>query len=116
MEEIEERFGRESELRGVEMQSLRWLIDIARRARISRIVINGSFVTDIWEPNDVDCIVLVDEQFDVDSPAAVELASGLPFLQIEVVKQEQFDYMVAEVFGSDRDRIPKGMIEVVAWE
>jgi hypothetical protein len=98
------------------MQSLVWLVDLARRAGIRRIVVNGSLVTGAWEPNDVDCILLVDEQYDVASAAALELESGLPFLQIDVVNQEQFDYLVSQVFSSDRDRIPKGMIEVIAWQ
>ena len=61
--EIEARFGSEPEMRRVEMQSLRWLVDIARRASVRRIVINGSFVTDAYEPNDVDCVLLVDAEF-----------------------------------------------------
>jgi hypothetical protein len=32
LEEIAARFGQESELRQVQMQSLRWLVDLARRA------------------------------------------------------------------------------------
>jgi hypothetical protein len=46
LDEVEERFGRESELRRVQMQSIRWLVDLAIRAGIERIVLNGSFVTD----------------------------------------------------------------------
>ena len=61
--EIEARFGSEPEMRRVEMQSLRWLVDIARRASVRRIVINGSFVTDAYEPNDVDYVLLVGVEF-----------------------------------------------------
>ena len=35
------------------MESINWMIDLARRAGIQRIVLNGSFVTDIIEPRDV---------------------------------------------------------------
>ena len=56
--EIEERFGRQSELRRVQMDSVRWMVDLAVRAGVQRIVLNGSFVTDIMEPNDVDCVLL----------------------------------------------------------
>jgi len=55
--EIEERFGCQSELRRVQMESVRWMVDLAVRAGAQRIVLNGSFVTDIMEPNDVDCVV-----------------------------------------------------------
>ena len=59
LEEIEEHFGRGSELRRAEMQSLRWLVDAARRAGVLRIIVNGSFVADVYEPNDVDCVLLI---------------------------------------------------------
>ena len=39
LEEIASRFGQESELRQVQMQSLRWLTDLARRAGVLRIVL-----------------------------------------------------------------------------
>jgi hypothetical protein len=59
LDEIDQRFGRASELRRVQLESLRWMIDLAKRAGVRRIVLNGSFVTDIIEPNDVDCALLV---------------------------------------------------------
>src|SRR4051812_10019285 len=69
LEEVAERFGQASELRRVQMQSLRWLIDLARRAGATRIVVNGSFVTDKLEPNDVDCVLLVGADFPRDAAA-----------------------------------------------
>jgi hypothetical protein len=64
LEEIAVRFGRESELRQAQMESLHWLVDMARRAGVQRIVVNGSFVTDKLEPNDVDCVLLIDDATD----------------------------------------------------
>ena len=55
LEEIAGRFGRQSEVRRVRMESLRWLAEIVRKAGIERLLVNGSFVTDALEPNDVDC-------------------------------------------------------------
>lgn len=63
LEEIAVRFGQESELRRAQMQSLRWLVPIAKRAGVKRLVINGSSVTDIFEPNDVDCVLLIGSDF-----------------------------------------------------
>ena len=63
VQEIDARFGRESELRRVQMESLVWLIGLARRAGARRIVVNGSFVTDKLEPNDVDCVLLFGTDF-----------------------------------------------------
>ncbi len=113
VEEITERFGRESELRRVEMESLRWLIDLARRAGVLRIIVDGSFVADVYEPNDVDCVLLIGPNYPADQSADQELQQGLPFIQAELVTQEVFDYYVNTLFGTDRRNVPKGMIEVL---
>ncbi len=57
MEEVTARFGQETELRRVQMESLGWLVDAARRAGAWRLIVNGSFTTDWPEPNDVDCVL-----------------------------------------------------------
>jgi hypothetical protein len=111
--EIAARFGTSSELRRVQMESVRWLVDLAVRAGVSRIVLNGSFVTDIIEPNDVDCVLLVGPGFPVDPAAERELREGLPFLEASLVDQADFDYFVTRFFAFDRTRQPKGMIEVI---
>jgi hypothetical protein len=111
--EIETRFGRASELRRVEMESVRWLVDLGLRAGASRIVLNGSFVTDIIEPNDVDCVLLFVPGSRRDRAAFKELQGGLPFLDVAIVDRKDFDKMVNKVFASDRHGVPKGMVEVV---
>jgi hypothetical protein len=73
IEEVAERFGQGSELRRVEIESLRWLVDLARQAGVPRIVVNGSFVTDLLEPNDVDCVLLVGPDFQPNDPKNREL-------------------------------------------
>ena len=112
--EIAARFGVQSELRRVQMESIRWMIDLAMRAGVQRIVLNGSFVTDIMDPNDVDCVLLAAEH----SPAPDaerELLQGLPFLDIALVGPDDFDQLVEVMFASDRFVVPKGLIEVIAW-
>ena len=112
LNEIELRFGRETELRRVQMESIRWLAEVAFRAGILRLIINGSFVTDVAEPNDVDCVLLGDHRFPVDESAAAELVSGFPFLDIQIVNEKGFEEFVELVFATDRRARPKGMIEV----
>lgn len=116
LDEVEARFGHASELRRVQMQSVRWLFDLARQAGIVRLILNGSFVIDIDEPNDVDCVLLLGPDATRDLAAETELAEGLPFLQIDLVQQQDFDIMVQTVFASDRKLVPKGMIEVKLWD
>lgn len=113
LKEIEARFGHESELRRTQMESVRWMADLAVRAGVQRIVLNRSFVTDIMEPNDVDCVLLVGPDFPKDPIAEKELLNGLPFLDVGLVDAEEFDYFVNRFFAFDRVRQMKGMIEVV---
>ena len=113
LEEISTRFGQESELREVQMQSLRWLVDLARRAGVQKIVVNGSFVTDKLEPNDVDCVLLIGPGFPLDSAAEAELLSGLPFINLELVDAEAFRQFTERTYATDRNLVPKGMLEVV---
>lgn len=107
------RFGKQSELRRVQIESLRWLVDLARRAGIERLIINGSFVTDALEPNDIDCVGLISPGFPKDSAAEKELLAGLPFLDIQLVRQALFAILVDRFFATDRKSKPKGMVEVI---
>jgi hypothetical protein len=111
--EITERFGEHSELRRAQMESIRWMIDLARRAGVERIVLNGSFVTDILEPNDVDCVLLSLPGTQRDRSAIRELLEGLPFLSVAIVDEDGFDELVSRFFATDRLGRSKGMIEVI---
>ena len=113
LDEIEARFGRQSEVRQGEMESLRWLVALAKKADAQRLIINGSFVTEDLEPNDVDCVLLTGVDFPRDRAAESEIRSGLPFLQIDLVRQKAFDFMVNNVFATDREWLPKGVVEVI---
>ncbi|MCC7291426.1 MAG: hypothetical protein IT449_05105 [Phycisphaerales bacterium] len=110
--EIEERFGRGSELRRAQMESVQWMVELAGHAGVRRIVLNGSFVTDIMEPNDVDCALLLAADYPRDAAAAEELVNGLPFLEILRVEQAEFDRLIHRFFATDRHGLGKGMIEV----
>ena len=113
MDEINRRFGSSSEIRRAEVQSLEWLVPLCRGAGIIRLVINGSFVTDVIEPNDVDCILLQGPAYNEHSSNAGELEQGLPFLSIQIVRQAAFDYLAHSFFGTDRAGVGKGVVEVV---
>ena len=112
LDEIDARFGRQSELRRAQMDSVRWMVDLAVRAGVERIVLNGSFVTDIMEPNDVDCVLLLAADYPRDAEAADDIAKGLPFLDIARVDQHGFDRLVHRFFATDRQGMTKGVVEV----
>lgn len=113
LKEVEQRFGRESELRRVQVESLRWMIDVATRAGVQRVVLNGSFVTDIMEPNDVDCVLLIGPGFPADAAAEAELDAGLPFLEIRLAAEAEFIEYVDVIFATDRMGNRKGVVEVI---
>jgi len=113
LDEIEARFGRQSEIRQVQMESLRWLVELAKKAGVQRLVINGSFVTERLEPNDVDCVLLAGPSNTRDLTVERKILNGLPFLEIELVRKEAFHFLVDTIFGSDRQLMPKGVVEVL---
>lgn len=110
---VEARFFRQSELRRVQMESLRWMVELAARASVQRVVLNGSFVTDMMEPNDVDCVLLLQPGRRRNRAAIKELRDALPFREMKLVGQEEFDEYVTVTFGTDRMGVSKGMIEVI---
>lgn len=113
LEEVAARFAREPELRRVQMESLRWLADLAKRVGAARLIVNGSFVSDKWEPDDVDCVLLRGSEFPLDDAADAELWAGLPFIQVAVVGQAEFNLYVDQIYGTDRHGNAKGLIEVM---
>jgi hypothetical protein len=89
------------------------MIDLAIRAGAQRIVLNGSFSTDMMEPNDVDCVLLFLPGKRTDARAFKELRDGLPFLDIAIVGAKRFERYVTRFFAADRHGVPKGMVEVL---
>ena len=113
LDEIAARFGHESEIRQAQMDSVRWLVEMAKKAGVQRLIINGSFVTEVLEPNDVDCAVLLSVDFPLDTLAAADLTDGLPFIDLHMTEEREFAIMLEQLYASDRDAVPKGVIEVV---
>jgi hypothetical protein len=113
LDEIEARFGRVPEIRRVQMESLRWLVDLAKRAGVERLVVNGSFTTDAFEPNDVDCALLLPANVSMTRQLEEEFEKGLPFLQIDVTRAVAFFELVDGMFATDRRMVPKGVVEVI---
>ncbi len=112
-EEITARFGQESDIRQAQMESLHWLVDLARKAGVQRIIVDGSFVTEKLEPNDVDCVLLIGADFPQDAAAEAELLAGLPFINLELVDAVAFQQLTERTFATDRNLVPKGMVEII---
>jgi hypothetical protein len=86
---------------------------LCAQAGIERILINGSFVTDRVEPNDVDCMLLHGPSYRARSRKAGLLRRGLPFIELKIVKRDEYDFFANTIFASDRDMMAKGVVEVV---
>jgi len=114
LQEVAARFGSESELRRVQMESLQWLLELARRAGVRRIIVDGSFVTDKLEPNDVDCVLLLGDDFPHDPEVEAELLAGVPFINMELVDVAAFLHLTGRTYATDRNLTPKGMVEIIA--
>ena len=72
-QEFVERFGA-TKRRQFLLQGLKAALTELRSAGCRYVYINGSFVTDVPEPNDVDCVLLQGLAYNPTSPAALELA------------------------------------------
>ena len=86
---------------------------MCRRAGVARLIVDGSFVTDRRRPGDADCLLVPGQAFRADSDAAAAIDAGLPYLSLRIVDTpEEYAYHV-KYFGTDRDGIPKGLVEVM---
>jgi hypothetical protein len=55
---------------------------------------------------------LIGADFPRDAAAETELLAGLPFINLELVDLEAFRQFTEKTFATDRNLIPKGMVEV----
>jgi hypothetical protein len=112
-DELVSRFGIGSSEREIETQELLDFIEWARSAGIQRLIVNGSYVTSKSAPNDVDIVVLPGPDYPRGELPCDEQQSRWPFLQILVAADEaDLEEWAIRDFGTDRNRNPKGVIEV----
>jgi hypothetical protein len=112
LDEVATRFGSESELRRVQFESPSWLMEAVRHAGIERVIINGSFVTSKREPNDVDIALQIGDNVESTLPELRALLTGMPFLEVQMLRRGDFEFLVEDIYCSDRDGQPKGVVEI----
>jgi hypothetical protein len=56
---------------------------------------------------------LIESDFPFDANAEAELIAGLPFINMELVNGVVFQHFTERTFATDRNLVPKGMVEVV---
>ena len=61
----------------------------------------------------MDCVLLQGPEYRRYHIAVAELRKGLPFLDIKIVDEEEYNFYAEFFFSNDRDFIPKGVMEVI---
>jgi len=114
VEEIISRFGCGSVEREVQIRELVEMIEWAREHGVYRLVINGSFVTEKRQPNDVD-VVLLPHPSVQGWEGLIDLErANWPFLQVMVAADEaDLERWATDDFGTDREGRRKGVVEVI---
>jgi hypothetical protein len=77
------------------------------------LIVNGSFVTDADEPEDVDCVALIGPTFGQHGISLHEWRTPVPFIHLELADAIIFKEYVEYIFGTDAMLVPKGVVEVV---
>jgi hypothetical protein len=114
LEEVAARYGHGSPEREVETAELARFVMWARQAGVARILVDGSYITSEVTPNDIDLVILPGPGY----PAVAGTARGAigqwPFLHVQIAADTADLEQWARVeFGKDRDRHPKGIVEIV---
>ncbi len=113
LEEVMERFGSSTATRSAIAESLGWAIDAARRMGTLRFIIDGSFVDDKPEPNDVDCVLLLAPDYPCDPAAARVIEEGIPFVQSILFREnDDLEEFLRLEFMTDRKGRPRGLVEL----
>lgn len=114
MEELVARIGGGSPERDVETQELIDFIAWAKRAGVQRVIVNGSYVTAMESPNDVDILMLPGIKYPRGETALKQELVAWPFLHILVVADDlELAEWSAQHFGVDRILVAKGVVEVL---
>jgi hypothetical protein len=108
------RFGHGSQERQIEAKELVGFVEWARAATVHRLLVNGSFVTDVESPNDVD-VVILPSLATLTDPRYGQIADAVwPFLHIFVaVDDPDFDRWAEDDFAADRRGRRKGVVELL---
>jgi hypothetical protein len=78
------------------------------------VIINGSFVTGVLAPNDVDIVFLPGPGYPRQGPKLNSDELVWPFLQIIVAADDaDFEFWALKQFATDRKKRPKGVVEML---
>jgi len=119
LNEIKQRFGRNSPKRKELFKGLQSLVQLLHKHQgtLKELLLNGSFATNKELPGDLDCILVVKEDFDFNSPEAEQLQNAKKLFNVHLftfIEEDVIRYRkLADFFGHDRDGKPKGLVGVI---
>jgi predicted nucleotidyltransferase len=118
LNDIKKRFGSGNSWRKYLFKKLESFVELLSRNKenVERLLVNGSFVTDKETPNDIDCILVVKNSFDFRSKDAKKLINAKKQFNIHLqtfTEDDKGEFKgFLDLFSHDRDRNPKGLLEV----
>ena len=119
LEEIKEKFGKGSARREKLFRGIVSVVKLLRehKGSVSRFLLNGSYVTSKEEPGDFDYILILKNDFDLDSPEARQLLCSEELFNAHMLFAMEEDTTecqeVIGFFGHDREARSKGLVEVI---
>ena len=118
---IENKFGKSSEERISLFNDFRKFLKMLSpfKKNIKRLILDGSFVTSKESPGDIDCIMIIENNFRFIPEILEELGNSKELYTIHLFTFEEKNIEICRgmlnFFSKDKDLKPKGIIEVILW-
>ena len=116
---IEKRFGLNSKKRISLFKDFQNFLELITpfKTNIKRLILNGSFVTSKESPGDIDCIIIIENNFRFTPDIVEKLCDSKKLYNIHLFMFEEKNIEsyrdILNFFSKDRDLKPKGIIEVI---
>ena len=114
--EVRQRFGNTDKRQDL-LRNLHNFVNVARKVGAIKLILDGSFVTDKKEPNDIDAILVVPDDFNTTTREAhILLESKIRFnIHLFPVRKNDNEFLQQwiEFLGHDRNGEPRGLVEVL---
>jgi len=118
---IKKRFGLNSKKRISLFKDFQNFLELITpfKTNIKRLILNGSFVTSKESPGDIDCIIIIENNFRFTPDIVEKLCDSKKLYNIHLFMFEEKNIEsyrdILNFFSKDRDLKPKGIIEVILW-
>jgi len=116
---IEKRFGLNSKKRISLFKDFQNFLELITpfKTNIKRLILDGSFVTSKESPGDIDCIMIIENNFRFTPEIVEKLCDSKKLYNIHLFMFEEKNIEsyrdILNFFSKDRDLKPKGIIEVI---